>query len=198
MKARAVSTRRSVAAVTICSLLVAPGSLGVLRAAFPNGPAAPTQGAAAKPSTASAAPADGGWPRSYITTAGARLIVYQPQVASWPNQAHMTLYSAVSYTPAGAAKPALGTLKVVADTRVAVAERLVDFSAFKITESNFPTLNKAQLQDVVSAQSGCRGAQRGHATHERRRGDAQRRFREFRQLSGERWRRSPEVRRWPL
>jgi hypothetical protein len=72
MKARAVSTRRFVAAVTICSLLVAPGSLGVLRGAFPNGPAAPNQGAAAKPSPMSTAPADGGWPRSYITTAGAR------------------------------------------------------------------------------------------------------------------------------
>ena len=46
-------------------------------------------------------------------------------------------------------KPALGTIKVESDTSVALDERLVSFSEFKITESNFPTLPREQLQTVV-------------------------------------------------
>ena len=51
-----------------------------------------------------------------------------------------SLYAAVSYTPKGAKKPALGTVKVESDTSVALDERLVSFSELKITEPNFPTL----------------------------------------------------------
>ena len=141
--------RRQIAIITISSLLLSPG--GLLRAFdLPEMSVAPDQGAAAKPAAPAAPPAvDGGWPRSYVTPSGAQLIVYQPQVASWENQKHMTLYSAVSYTAKGASKPALGTVKADADTRVSVAERLVDFSVFKITESSFPTLAKDQMQEIV-------------------------------------------------
>ena len=45
--------------------------------------------------------------------------------------------------------PALGTIKVESDTSVALDERLVSFSEFKITESNFPTLQRDQLRTVV-------------------------------------------------
>jgi hypothetical protein len=92
---------------------------------------------------------DGGWPRGYVTASGARVVLYQPQVASWPDQKKMTLYAAVSYEPAGAPKPALGTIKIESDTRVALAERLVNFSEFTITESNFPTLEKDAVKAAV-------------------------------------------------
>jgi hypothetical protein len=49
-------------------------------------------------------PIDGGWPRTYFTEKGARLIIYQPQVATWTDQVQMVAYSAVSYTPKGAAQ----------------------------------------------------------------------------------------------
>ena len=52
--------------------------------------------------------------------------------------------------PPGAQKPALGSLKVEADTKVALAERLVSFSDMKITEANFPTLPKEQTREVVA------------------------------------------------
>jgi hypothetical protein len=45
-------------------------------------------------------PADGGWPRAYITTSGARLVIYEPQIASRLDQKRMAMYAAVSYTPA--------------------------------------------------------------------------------------------------
>jgi hypothetical protein len=143
--------RRRIAIVTTWSLLLSPGG-GVVRVFEPlDVSAAAIQGTTpAKPPTAAPRLADGGWPRSYTTSSGAALIVYQPQVASWEDQKRLTLYSAVSYSPKGTGKPVLGTVKADADTRVSVAERLVDFSAFKITESNFPTLRKEQTQEIVA------------------------------------------------
>jgi hypothetical protein len=62
----------------------------------------------------------------------------------------MVAYSAVAYTPMASTKPSLGTIKVEAATTTAVPERLVNFSAIKVTESNFPGMDKEQLQDVMS------------------------------------------------
>ena len=61
----------------------------------------------------------------------------------------MVAYVAVSYTAKGAAKPALGTLKIEADTSVAVDERLVSFSDLEITESHFPTLKNDEVRIAV-------------------------------------------------
>ncbi|HEX5214492.1 MAG TPA: hypothetical protein VFV98_03465 [Vicinamibacterales bacterium] len=125
-------------------------------------PAAPTtkpatgatpQTTPAKPATTPAPPPppapDGNWPRVYFTAKGARLIVYQPQIAGWEQQKLMTAYSAVSYTPKNDPAQKMGTIKISANTRVSVADRLVDFSALKIVESNFPTLDKPQIQDII-------------------------------------------------
>jgi hypothetical protein len=81
--------------------------------------------------------------------------VYQPQVAEWTEQRHMVAYAAVSYQPAGEQKPALGSLKIEADTQVVLAERLVSFREMKITEANFPTLPK---ESTRLARTGARTA----------------------------------------
>src|SRR5580765_718062 len=111
---------------------------------------APTP-AAARPAaaTAAAAPSDGGWPRSSTTASGAELILYQPQIESWTNQKHVVAYAAVSYASKGATKPALGTVKLDADTSVAMDERLVNFTGLKISDPSFPTLQRDQLRTVV-------------------------------------------------
>ena len=93
---------------------------------------------------------DRGWPRGFKTPSGAQIVLYQPQVANWENQRHMVAYSAASYLPADKKKPELGTLKIEADTEVALAERLVRFSVLKITETNFPTLAKEQTQELIT------------------------------------------------
>ncbi|HXY42426.1 MAG TPA: hypothetical protein VEQ10_22310, partial [Vicinamibacteria bacterium] len=116
------------------------------QAAKPATPAPAKPGQAAAP----APPVDGGWPRAYQTPSGGKVLVYQPQVASWENQKHMVAYTAVSYEPKGAEKPALGTLKIESDTKVAVSDRLVNFAPLKITESNFPSLAKEHVQEVVA------------------------------------------------
>ena len=77
--------------------------------------------------------------------------MYQPQVASWDRQAHLVAFSAVSHRAKPGDKPALGTIKIEADTKVAVTERLVSFQPMKIVEANFQTLPKEQVREVVAA-----------------------------------------------
>ena len=97
---------------------------------------------------ATAAPVDGGWPRVYDLASGGSILVYQPQVSDWKNQAHMVAFSAVSYRDPAGAKPALGTVKIEADTKVAVEDRLVNFQRMKITEANFQTVPKEQVREI--------------------------------------------------
>jgi hypothetical protein len=100
---------------------------------------------------AAATAADGGWPRAYTSPDGARVVVYEPQTASWEDYKTLTLHAAIGYTPKGESSTHLGTVIALANTRVSVPERLVDFSAFQITRANFPTLEKDQLGAAVDA-----------------------------------------------
>ena len=126
------------------SLTVPVSSLSAARVGGQTSPPAPS----ARPAAA-AQPPDGGWPRAYDTASGGRVVLYEPQVASWPDQKHMVMYAAVAYTASGANTPTLGTLKIEANTQISVPERLVNFSEFTITESNFPKLSRDQLTMVV-------------------------------------------------
>ena len=138
--------KNAIALLTITSLVVSPSSLVLARQAT-TPPAATTAPAATTP--APDQPADGGWPRAYLTPAGAQLLLYQPQVSSWTNQSRMTAYLAASYQAKGAKDPALGTLQIEANTSVAVAERLVSFSNYEIKQANFSTVPKDQLRGVI-------------------------------------------------
>ena len=93
---------------------------------------------------------DGGWPKAFTTNAGAALVVYQPQISSWADQRHLDMYSAVSYQAKGAPATAYGTIKVEATSNVSVDARLVSFSDFVITQSNFPGLQKDQIRDLLA------------------------------------------------
>ena len=115
--------------------------------------ASPPPAAATKPAakaTAAQAPPDLGWPRAYQTPSGSKIVVYQPQVADWTAQKHVVAYAAVGVEAPGAQKPALGSIKIEADTKVALDARLVSFSDMAITESNFPSLSKEQTREIVS------------------------------------------------
>ena len=161
------SIRGRIAIVTIAALAASPITpLFATQTPAPAQAPAPTptpttQPAAAKPATktpaakpaaapaAAPVPTDGDWPRSRTTASGALLVVYQPQIASWTDQHHAVAYAAVSHTPKGAPKPALGTIKLESDTSVAIDERLVSFTNLKITEPSFPTLERDQLRTAV-------------------------------------------------
>ena len=124
---------------------------------------APASGTPAKPAPApvaasaprapappsATAPADGGWPRAYATASGGKVLVYQPQVAEWTNQKHMVAFAAVSWQARTAPKPTLGTVKLEAETKVATGDRLVKFSTLKVTEANFPQVQKEQVRELT-------------------------------------------------
>jgi hypothetical protein len=159
--------RPHVALLTALSL-VGPPNVAVVRLAArapaqaqtPKASTPPAKPATATPApkgqAATAAPAtprlivDGDWPRAYKTAAGGDFLLYQPQVASWTNQRRMEAYGAVSYQAKGGDKPALGSIKIEADTKVSLEERLVNFAPLKITEANFPTLQKEQIRDITA------------------------------------------------
>jgi hypothetical protein len=150
----------AVAAVGLFTQTVVPIGLRAQGAAKPQTPAAPgtskpaTVPSAAPPATAkppaAPAPVDGGWPRLYDLPSGGTMLVYQPQVASWDKQKHMVAFSAVSYRPKAGDKPAVGTIKVEADTDVSVEERLVSFQKMKVVEANFQTLAKEPVREIAA------------------------------------------------
>jgi hypothetical protein len=152
-RTQAVAGSGPVAVFTAVSLVLTPAApVFAGQAAAPSvaKTAAPSGPEAAAPAPPQAAPVDGGWPRGYTTPSGGRILVYQPQVASWTDEKRMVAYAAASYEAKGATKPALGTLKIEARTKVAVSERLVNFSDLQVTESSFPTLKKDEVREVVA------------------------------------------------
>ncbi len=113
----------------------------------------PSQAAASKPAagtSATPAPIDGGWPRMRTLASGASILIYQPQIATWAKQSHLVAYSAVSYRDKAADKPALGTIRLEADTKVSATERLVSFQKMKVDEANFQTLSKDQVREIAT------------------------------------------------
>ncbi|MGH9462115.1 MAG: hypothetical protein ACRD1X_12910, partial [Vicinamibacteria bacterium] len=97
--------RAGIATLTVLSLLIwdmAP----LLSAQTAPAPAAQT---APAPEAGEEA-VDLGWPRTYATQKGGSVVIYQPQVASWDRQRHVVAYSAVTYSTAGAEKPAIGSI----------------------------------------------------------------------------------------
>jgi hypothetical protein len=111
---------------------------------------ASTPATAATP-PAAAPPIDGGWPRRYELPSGGSILLYQPQVASWDNQKHLVAFAAVSYAAKADAQPAIGTIKIEADTSVAVTERLVSFRQMKLVETNFQTVPTAQVREIAAS-----------------------------------------------
>src|SRR5215216_7752119 len=94
--------------------------------------------------------ADRGWPRGYSLPNEAQIVIYEPQIANWDEQKHLVAYAAASHVAKGEQKTALGTIRLEAETQVALEQRLVKFSSLKITESNFQTLTKDQTREIVT------------------------------------------------
>ena len=90
------------------------------------------------------------WPRAYALPSEAHMVIFQPQAQSWEGQKHLVAMAAVSYTKKDAPKPDMGTIKLEADTSVALQERMVKFATVKVTETNFQSLPKEQVQEIVT------------------------------------------------
>jgi len=83
------------------------------------------------------APADP-WPRP-IQLPNASVLVYQPQIESWVGN-QIQLRAAMALRPTATKDETFGTVFATARTEVDHDTRMVVFSDFSITKSNFPTL----------------------------------------------------------
>jgi hypothetical protein len=93
---------------------------------------------------------DGGWPRMITTNSGGTMILYQPQILSWDRQRTLVAMGAISYAPKGSTNPKMGTVKLTSPTSVATEERMVNLERIAIDEINFPSLDKAEAQEVAT------------------------------------------------
>ena len=120
--------------------------------ATPAAAATTTEPAPAAPAAAAddTTDADGGWPRLIVAPSGASIILYQPQLMSWKDQRYLTAMAAVSYMPKGASKPDLGTIRLESSTSTSVEDRMVNFQKVSLTSMNFPSLEKAETQEVLA------------------------------------------------
>jgi hypothetical protein len=105
---------------------------------------------AAKPPATSTQPIDGGWPRRFDLPSGASMMLYQPQIATWDKQKHLVAFSAVSYTAKPGDQAIVGTVKLEADTSVAVSERLVSLRNMKVAEASFQKAPKEQVREITA------------------------------------------------
>ncbi|MBN9510284.1 MAG: hypothetical protein J0I21_14365, partial [Alphaproteobacteria bacterium] len=98
------------------------------------GPALPAAARAAAPAT----PATG-WPHTQRVD-HATVVIYQPQVISWPWRTKLNARVALAVTPDGTRQPVLGTIEISGSTTTDLATRLVTLTDLKLTASHFPTL----------------------------------------------------------
>jgi hypothetical protein len=104
---------------------------------------------AANSSPAPAQSAGSSWPRERYQN-GNRLIVYQPQVDDWTNFQDLSWRMAVSLTPKSG-KTVLGVVEMKGTTSVDNVTKLVTISNLQITNTYFPSLDKATADKMEQA-----------------------------------------------
>ena len=114
----------------------------------------PVSSAPAKqPATSGDEARDRGWPRLFEAD-GHEVIVYQPQVDDWTGFDRITFRSAISVGPKGGQGKVFGILRMSADTKVSVEDRLVVLTSRKLEEVTFPEVQPAEaqrLEKIVAA-----------------------------------------------
>jgi hypothetical protein len=93
---------------------------------------------------------DPAWPREFTNEAGAKLVLYQPQVESWKEYAVLEARAAVAFAPAGAETPSLGAFRIRADTEVDLENHEVLISNIRVIEGRFPSLDEAGSRRLIA------------------------------------------------
>jgi hypothetical protein len=83
-------------------------------------------------------PVDKGWPRQY-TDSTATLVLYTPQIESWPDFKHLSGRFATALTLKRGTQPVYGVMQVEADTVVDVGTRTVGLEGFRVTDVRYPS-----------------------------------------------------------
>src|SRR6516162_5163422 len=104
---------------------------------------------AADSTTGSAQSGDSSWPREKYQN-GNKLIIYQPQVDDWKNFQDLSWRMAVSLTPK-TGKTVVGVVEMKGTTNVDNVNKLVNISNLQITNTYFPSLDKATADKMEQA-----------------------------------------------
>lgn len=91
------------------------------------------------------------YPRTFDLSTGGTVTLFEPQIESWQDQSKMVAWSALSYVTASGAKPAIGSIKITAETDVSADHRLVKFTKFKIDEINISSISREETYKISSA-----------------------------------------------
>jgi len=89
------------------------------------------------------------WPRERYQN-GNTLIVYQPQIDDWKNFQDLSWRMAVSLTPKNG-KTVVGVVEMKGTTSVDNINKLVNISNLQITNTYFPSLDKATADKMEQA-----------------------------------------------
>src|SRR5215510_1740215 len=114
--------------------------------------ASPFQLRAANSTPAPGQSGDSSWPREKYQN-GNRLIVYQPQIDDWKNFQDLSWRMAVSLTPK-TGKTVIGVVEMKGTTSVDNVNKLVNISNLQITNTYFPSLDKATADKMEQAFKG--------------------------------------------
>src|SRR5215470_3914090 len=104
---------------------------------------------AANSTTGSGQSGDSSWPRERYQN-GNQLIVYQPQIDDWKNFQDLSWRMAISLTPKGG-KTVVGVVEMKGTTSVDNVNKLVNISNLQITNTYFPSLDKATADKMEQA-----------------------------------------------
>jgi hypothetical protein len=89
------------------------------------------------------------WPRQRVED-GNRVTIYQPQVDDWKDFRDLSWRMAVSMTPKGG-KEVLGVIEMKGTTTVDNVNKLVNISNLQVTNTYFPSLDKATADKMEQA-----------------------------------------------
>ena len=89
------------------------------------------------------------WPRQRVQD-GNRVIIYQPQVDDWKDFRDLSWRMAVSMTPKSG-KEVLGVIEMKGTTSVDNVNKLVNISNLQVTNTYFPSLDKAPADKMEQA-----------------------------------------------
>jgi len=92
---------------------------------------------------------DRGWPREFVTQDHV-VRVYAPQVDEWPNFDRISFRAAISVSPKGSENRAYGIVRMSADTKISVEDRLVVLTNRKVEELTFPNVEDAEAERLKS------------------------------------------------
>lgn len=86
-----------------------------------------------------------GWPRSFDTSDGGKMILYQPQVTAWDDFKTIDALIAAEYVSGPDAKPVFGVIGVSGKTAADEEKSEVVISDITVTELNFSALDREKL-----------------------------------------------------